>query len=117
MGVAFRLAITMAKLNVFHVMIPSIYSTSQNCQKKEVKLHHKRTKKYKASALICGISALLALLLTLIVFFHKSSLSSNSKVRHRDTTNHITYVRKHPRNINKLDNKDVFISVKTTAKN
>merc|ERR1719367_816782 len=103
----------MAKLNVFHVMIPSIYSTSQNCQKKEVKLYHKRTKKYKVSALICGISALLALLLTLIVFFHTNS----SKVQHRDTSNHITYVRKHPKNINKLDNKDVFISVKTTAKN
>ena len=106
----------MAKLNVFHVMIPSIYNKSQSCQKKEAKLPHKRTKKYKASALICGISAFLALLLTLIVFFHIGS-TSNSKVRHRDTVSHITYVRKHPKNLNKLDNKDVFISVKTTAKN
>merc|ERR1712083_193154 len=105
MGVAFQLAIAMAKLNVFHIMIPSIYNKSQNCQKKEVKLHQKRTKKYKASALICGISAILAFLLTLIVFFHTNSTNS-SKVRHRDTTNHITYLRKHPRNINKLDNKD-----------
>jgi len=38
--------------------------------------------------------------------------------KHQDlNTNHIKYLRKHPKNLHKLDNKDVFISVKTTAKN
>merc|ERR1712029_62468 len=112
-------AIEMAKLNIFHVMIPSIYhnNKSPNFQKKEAKSHIKRTKKqYKVPALICGLSAILALLLTFIVLFHTSKNSTVKK--HQDlNTNHIKYIRKHPKNLHKLDNKDVFISVKTTAKN
>ena len=111
----------MAKLNIFHVMMPSIYNKSQNPHKNEAKTY-KRTKKFKASALICGLSAFVATLLTLIVFFHNSN-NSSGEVLHRTASsskfsvNHITYVRNHPKNVHKLDNRDVFISVKTTAKN
>ena len=117
----------MAKLNIFHVMIPSIYqihNKSPNQFKKEAKIHNKRTKKYKVSALICGLSAFLAMLLTLIVFFHTSKNSSTTTKVNVDNANlnvnHIKYLRKHPKNLQnpyKLENKDVFISVKTTAKN
>ena len=116
----------MAKLNIFHVMIPSIYqihNKSPNQFKKEAKIHNKRTKKHKVSALICGLSAFLAMLLTLIVFFHTSKNSSTTKVNVDNANlnvNHIKYLRKHPKNLQnpyKLENKDVFISVKTTAKN
>jgi len=98
-------------------MMPSIYNKSQNQHKTETKTHIKRTKKLKASALICGLSAFIATLLTLIVFFHNSAHGDLRTSGSKFSVNHITYVRKHPKNVNKLDNRDVFISVKTTAKN
>ena len=89
-------------------MIPSIYSNRPLIEAKDHHLKVKRTK-IKIVALICGISALMALAVTFTVFFH-----GNTKVHNRNV---VTYIRRHPKNINTLEHSDVFISVKTTAKN
>ena len=91
-------------------MIPSIYSHS----KQDSKDHFKGSKRsrFKVTALVCGLAAVMAFLVTLTVFFH-------GNMHHvKRTKDVVTFVRKHPKNTaTALSHQDVFISVKTTHKN
>lgn len=62
------------------------------------------------TALVCGLSALLAFLVTLVVFL---------SVKAHNSREVITYVKPdfHPRKLQSVQPEDVFISVKTTHKN
>lgn len=100
-------AMAMAKLNVFHIMLPSIYNQFHLKDKSSVK-----TRLKLLPLTICAI--VVATLVTLTVFC-ASSNSSSAENQHKVAF--LKRLSKHPKNIYVLDNQDVFISVKTTHKN
>lgn len=100
----------MAKLNIFHIMLPSIYN--------QIHIKEKTTKvktRLKLMPLtVCAI--LVASLVTLAVFCVSSNSSQDQSSNHHKVS-FLKKLSKHPKNIYVLDNNDVFISVKTTHKN
>jgi len=84
--------------------MPSIYPQIKQ------KDHRKRPHRLTSTAFICGLSALLAFLVTLLIFLSVKAHKSREV---------ITYVKTnfHPRKLQTLQSEDVFISVKTTHKN
>lgn len=89
---------------IFQTMMPSIYPQIKQ------KDHRKRPHRLTSTAFICGLSALLAFLVTLLIFLSVKAHKSREV---------ITYVKTnfHPRKLQTLQSEDVFISVKTTHKN
>ena len=83
---------------IFQIMIPSIASVKQD--------HRKRPHRLSTTAFICGLSALLAFLVTLLIFLSVKAHKSREV---------ITYQNFHPRKLQTLQSEDVFLSVKTTA--
>ena len=87
--------------SILQTMMPSIYP--------HIKQKEHRKRPVRPAAFICGVSALGAFLVTLLIFLSVKAHRSREIV---------TYVKQyHPKKLQVLQPEEVFISVKTTYKN